>query len=442
MVPGETGEKGREAVGVLSREVGRELGFKERKRREDEQHLLAVAGELLSASLDFEETLVRFGEIALHAFADIVVLDVVEPKTRRLCRARVLAGDTDPSVARRLEEVSADDAVLRFGDPLPVSTCGVLRRGLDRDDEPAPGFSREQLCALREAGAVAVLDVALIGRDGLVATALLVSLRACRANDARELWLVEELARRATTALENARLYHAAREATQARDEIMGIVAHDLRNPLTSILLSGRSLLMKSGEEALDERHRSAVRFMLIAAERMKRLVDDLLEVRRQESGALVVERSQQSAAAVAAEAVYALEPLAELASLTFVTRVQGDLPEISVDRERIVQVLSNLVGNAIKFTPAGGMVLLEVKATDHEVVFSVRDNGRGIEETDLPFVFERFFQAKPDDRKRGTGLGLSIAKALVEAHDGRIWVESERGEGSTFSFALPIVRG
>lgn len=436
MVPEQ--HKGPEAFVRLPREVG----YGERKRREDEQHLLAVAGELLSASLDFEETLVRFGEIALHAFADVVVLDIVEPKHHRLCRARVLVGDAPPCIARRLEEVPADDASLRFGEVPPESTCAFVRRGIDLDDEPATGLSREQLCALREAGVVAALDVALVGREGLLGTALLLSRQPGRAFDARERWLVEELARRATTALENARLYHAAREATRARDEILGIVAHDLRNPLTSILLSGRSLLMKSGHEALDDRHRSAVRFMVIAAERMQRLVDDLLEVRRQEAGALVVERSRQSAAAVAAEAVYALEPLAELASLTFVTRVQADLPDLFVDRERIVQVLSNLVGNAIKFTPAGGMVLLEVRATEHDVIFTVRDNGRGIEEADLPFVFERFYQAKPDDRKHGTGLGLSIAKALVEAHGGRIWVDSKRGEGSSFSFTLPIARG
>lgn len=412
--------------------------FTARKRREDEQQLLAVAGELLSASLDFEETLVRFGEIALHAFADVVVLDIVEEKHHGLCRARVLVADASSELARRLEEVPADDPALRFGEPLPTSTCALLRTGIDRDDEPAPGFSPEQLCALREAGAVDALDVALIGREGLVATALLVSTDRRRRYDQRERWLIEELARRATTALENARLYKAAREASRARDEVMGIVAHDLRNPLTSILLSGRALLMKNGEDALDEQHRSAVRFMLLAAERMKRLVDDLLEVRRQEAGALVIDRVRQPAASVAAEAVYALEPLVDLASLTFVARVQPDLPDIAVDRERIVQVLSNFVGNAIKFTPAGGVVVLEVKAHDDEVVFCVRDTGRGVEEADLPFVFERFFQAKPEDRKRGAGLGLSIAKVLVEAHGGRIWVESRLGEGSAFSFALP----
>ncbi len=414
----------------------------ERKRREDEQQLLAVAGELLTSSLDFNETLLRLGEITLHAFADIVVLDVYEPRGEGPSRARVLVADrAKHAQARQLQELGADDVTLRFGDPLPTSTQAFLRRALDASDALPAGFSPAQLSVLRDAGAREAFDVVLVGRDGLLATALLVSCDGGRRFDERERWLVEEVARRATNALENARLYKAAQEATRARDEVLGIVAHDLRNPLTSILLSGRALLMNSSGRELDDGHRSAVRFMLLAAERMKRLVDDLVEVRRQEAGALVIDRVVQPSAAVAAEAVLALEPLVDLASLTFVARVQPDLPDVCVDRERIVQVLSNLVGNAIKFTPAGGMVVLEVCEVGDEVVFCTRDTGRGIDEQDVPALFTRFFQAKPEDRKRGAGLGLCISKALVEAHGGRVWVESRAGEGSAFFFSLPVVR-
>lgn len=412
--------------------------FAARKRREDEQHLLAVAGEVLSSSLDFEETLEHLGEIALHAFGDLVALDVVDPKSQRVCRARVLAADEHRvAEARRLEDATPDDVALRFGSPLPNRSRAVVRKGLASGVELPEGFTPAQVTTLRELGAREAIDVAIVGRDGILAALLIVSCDEDRRYGERERWLVQELARRAATALENARLYRAAQEATLARDEVMGIVAHDLRNPLTAIVFSGRALLTKDGGVD-DDAGRSAVRSILLAAERMKRLVDDLVDVRRQETGALAIECARQAAADVAAEAVYALQPLLELAAVTFTARVQADLPDVVLDRERVIQVLSNLVGNAIKFTPAGGVVTLEVKRGDTGVIFCVRDTGRGIAPEDLPRVFDRFYQACKDDRRQGLGLGLAISKTLVEAHGGRIWAESEEGKGSAFSFTVP----
>jgi signal transduction histidine kinase len=183
---------------------------------------------------------------------------------------------------------------------------------------------------------------------------------------------------------------------------------------------------------------RKQLDIMRRAAERMNRLIQDLLDVRRIETGRLVVEPRAAGVNALVEEAVEMLRPLATAASLDLTSEVPADLPPVLADGGRILQVLSNLVGNAIKFTPAGGRITLSASRVDDEVRFSIADSGPGIAADQLPHVFGQFWQGNHADR-RGVGLGLAIAKGIVEAHRGRIWVESQLGEGSRFYFTLPI---
>ena len=229
------------------------------------------------------------------------------------------------------------------------------------------------------------------------------------------------------------RMYDDARRAIDAREEVLKVVSHDLRNPLNTISMSADLML----EVALSEQTRvKQLSIIKRAGERMNRLIQDLLDVTKLEAGRLGIAPRPIAPAAVIHEAVEMLRPLAAEKGIRMESVVADDLPVIAADAGRVLQVLSNLVGNAIKFTPAGGSVTLRVARAGGDVRFCVADTGSGISPEQLPRIFGRFWQADPTDR-RGIGLGLAIAKGIVEAHGGRIWVESRVGEGTSFYFTL-----
>jgi signal transduction histidine kinase len=221
---------------------------------------------------------------------------------------------------------------------------------------------------------------------------------------------------------------------------MLAIVAHDLRNPLNTIFMSAQFLseIVPDSERPTEAKQISIVRR---AAERMNQLIQDLLEVKRIESGRLTIEKRDIDPSAVIQEALDILKPIAAASSLSLESDIAPGTPRISVDPPRIQQVLSNLVGNAIKFTPAGGQIILRATPGENEAHFVVADTGPGIAPDQLPHIFGRFYQGKRTDR-RGIGLGLAIAKGIVEAHGGRIWVESQLGAGSSFFFTVPVANG
>ena len=204
------------------------------------------------------------------------------------------------------------------------------------------------------------------------------------------------------------------------------------RNPLSSIFTSVGML----EEPGAAERVLRYARVISRSAERMERLIRDLLDLAQLQSGTLRVERQLFDSASLVRETLETSRPLADEKKVRLEART-GDA-EISGDRDRVQQVLANLVDNAIKFTPAGGAVVVSVSRTDHEARFAVVDTGPGIPADELAHVWERFWQSKGRTHA-GVGLGLYIAKGLVEAHGGRIWAESNVGVGTTFSFTLPL---
>jgi PAS domain S-box-containing protein len=236
--------------------------------------------------------------------------------------------------------------------------------------------------------------------------------------------------------LDNVRLVGEAQEALRAREDLLAIVSHDLRNPL-GVVLASTSLLLKANlPPDKQERARRQVEAIQRAGNRMNRLIRDLLDFASIQAGRLSVSMRPQEVAAMVNEVLEVMEPLAAAKSLRLVADVSPDLA-IRCDHDRVIQLFSNLVGNAIKFTPDGGSITVRA-ATEGDIVrFSVADTGPGIPADELPHVFDRYYQAQRKNRD-GIGLGLSIARGIVEAHGGRIWVESEEGKGSTFSFTLP----
>jgi len=217
--------------------------------------------------------------------------------------------------------------------------------------------------------------------------------------------------------------------ATHSRERVLEIVAHDLRSPLTAI--KAISDVMARSNSAVAPRVAGIDR----AVGRMDRLISQLVDGIRIGRGELTVSARPEPACAMINETV---DLYAATAREHQIALEAGQLPAelvVEADRDRVMQVLGNLVGNALKFTPPGGRVSLCVRREAEDVTFSVADTGRGIEAADLPHVFEQYWK---HDR-HGTGLGLYIARSVVEAHRGRIWVESAPGAGSTFFFTLPV---
>jgi signal transduction histidine kinase len=236
---------------------------------------------------------------------------------------------------------------------------------------------------------------------------------------------------------ESARLYREAQEATRARDTVLAIVSHDLRSPLDAVFM-GASFLLDVGPAGVGaEVLEKQLRLIQRSTQRANRLIEDLLDVTRIETGRLSIEPRAHDAAALLTEAHETIRLSAEEKAIQLEHQVSDGIPEVQADHDRILQVLCNLGTNAIKFTPEGGRVTLRAESSEGQIRFTVTDTGPGMPPEQLEHIFGRFWQANHGDR-RGVGLGLAIVKGIVEAHGGRIWAESELGKGSTFYFTIP----
>ncbi|WP_437612011.1 ATP-binding protein [Sorangium sp. So ce834] len=236
-------------------------------------------------------------------------------------------------------------------------------------------------------------------------------------------------------------LYHQVREAREAagravtaRDELMGIVAHDLRNPLSAITLKAARLRRAADSEQVRQQAESIEN----VAKRMEQLIRTMLDAATMEASKFSVTPAPCAADDLLRETLELFGPLAESKQVRFEQSVNAPGLVIFAERGRVLQVLSNLVGNALKFTPQGGRVTLSIDREGRMARFAVVDTGQGIPREDLTSIFERFWKVEAYE-ERGTGLGLYIAKGIVDAHGGRIWVESEVGRGTRFYVTLPL---
>lgn len=226
-----------------------------------------------------------------------------------------------------------------------------------------------------------------------------------------------------------------AEAAVKTREKVLAIVSHDLRNPLSSISLAAQ-VLSHAGNSDIDSVHDYAQR-ILRSAGQMEMLIGDLLDFAKIQSGTFSIERFREKPAEVILPIVQNFRTLAEAGRLRLEAEVPPDLPEIACDCNRVAQVLSNLLGNAVKFTPPGGSIRVSAEEAGGEILVSVSDTGPGIPEDQLTKVFDMYWQAAAT-RKLGSGLGLAIAKGIVEANGGKIWAESEPGQGARFFFTVP----
>ncbi|MHB0875744.1 MAG: ATP-binding protein [Anaerolineae bacterium] len=229
------------------------------------------------------------------------------------------------------------------------------------------------------------------------------------------------------------------RRLETVRRDFISNISHELRTPLASL----KALVETLQDGALEDPEAAPgfLRAMEVELDSLAQMVQELLELSRIESGQVPVRVANVAAAEVVRESVGRLAPQAERAGLTLAVDLPPDDVRVLADVERMRQVVTNIVHNAIKFTPSGGRVMVRAVTRGSEVVFSVSDTGPGIPAADMPRIFERFYKADRARATGGTGLGLAIAKHIVQAHGGRIWAESRVGQGSTFYFTLPMAR-
>ncbi|WP_242343341.1 sensor histidine kinase [Anaeromyxobacter terrae] len=413
----------------------RERFFSTRAR---ELALLSRVSDELAAEPELCARLERATELAVPDFADWCALVLLAPGAR-LERIAVYTADPDRrALAREVLERYPIDL------EAPRGLGRVLREGTTELVEDADPQFPERVAASAEARAMlerlgirSYLAVPLRGPAGGMGAFAFGMSTSGRRFDERSVPIAVELARRAALAIENARLLEAARREARAREQILAVVSHDLRTPLSAISMGAHRLKVIAAS-ASAEAVRSIAEVVRRSAGRMERLIGDLLDVAAVQAGRLSVAPAPQRPGELVREAVDSMHAVVREHGVELDVDAAPDLPLVRADHDRILQVLGNLVSNAVKVTRAGGRIGVRADAHGAAVRFAVVDTGPGIAPDELEEIFEPYRRGA-DAAYRGTGLGLAIARAIVEAHGGSIGVESLPGAGSTFWFTLPV---
>ena len=409
----------------------------DQKRLENEERFLADVGAVLASTLNYEDTLRNIAQLAVRDLADFCSVDIVD-QDGRVRRLKVLSRDPSKSwICDLLMQVGLDRNKSSLVRSVLENQKTVHIERLSAEMVASFSQSEEHLRVVRAVDPKSAMAVPLLVHGRLVGVISFVSSSTNRLYGQADVRVAEELALRAALSIENARLFSEAQSAIKTREDVLAVVSHDLGNPLSNIHLAVHFL---SRFERIDEKKvREFIDKVQRSADEMKALIADLLDFARIQSGTFSIVSSTETLSHVVMPVIDRLRPLAEAKRQTLEVDLPSRLPEVVVDARRIGQVVSNLVGNAIKFTPQKGAIRVSARERDHQIVVSVTDTGPGVPEEHLQKIFDRFWQA-PGTKYKGSGLGLSIAKGIVQAHGGAIWAESQFGKGSSFFFTLPLV--
>ena len=411
----------------------------EQRVAEESLEFLARANEIFASSLDYRETLRNVAFLAVPRIADWCAVDMCDQNDRGL-RSRLAIAHVDPTKIALAAELDR-----KYPPDLETSPVSRVMRTGEADlvayvpDEMLERAAKtpEHLQMMRELGILSYMVVPLRARGDVIGTITLVS--SDRRFTPQDLTHAEELAYRASVAIENARLYSAAQSANRAKDEFLATLSHELRTPMTSVL--GWSRMLKLGLS--DSEAQVAIDAIEQGASAQAQLIEDVLDVSRIMSGKLTFDPRPTDVRTVTQAAVTTVHPAAVAKGIEILTSIPPMLPPIAGDEGRLQQMIWNLVANAIKFTPRGGAVTVRIAHVGSMVRLTVSDTGEGIEREFLPHVFEPFRQGDSSTTRShgGIGLGLAIVRTLAEMHGGRITASSEgRGQGATFALELPVM--
>ena len=407
------------------------------ERERERVAFLAHVSDVLTASLDFTESLRTIARLIVPRVATVCVVDIVDD-SGEVRRVDVVGG---PSAGQDAADFLRGVTLSRHR---PYLTMRAIESG---QSELIPRVTEEHLqaaaqderhfAALRSLGLASLVCVPLVARGNMLGAIALGRDESSEPFTDTDRQFCEDIARRAALSIDNARLYQRAQDAIRQRDVVLGIVSHDLRDPLSAIRMCVTGL-----EHGMQ--HDSAERAELLSAIRnsvdwAQGLIADLLDIASIESGKLSFEPRPIDPVIVIARAAHLFDPAAREKSVSLTATSPDELPAVMADERRTLQVLSNLVSNALKHTKPGGQIRVTAQPLEGEVVFAVEDDGPGIPDDEVPKLFDRFWHARRGTEQAGTGLGLAIAKGIVEAHGGSIWVETAVGSGSRFKFSLPL---
>jgi PAS domain S-box-containing protein len=420
----------REWIGMIS-------DIDERRRIASEQRFLAELEPLLDSTLDYRERLTILARLLAFQVGDCCSAWISgNGDLPAVCK--VFHAGADPAKERACERF--EQMWIERGRATPWRGLkplqAIVLSEVSAQSLAWAGVSDEYLRLLGELRAESMMILPLTVHGQPLGALFVASSNPHHRFGAADLVFGQEIAAQATLSIENAQLYDTARQAIQARDDVLRIVAHDLRNPIAVIQLAADLLSRQPSE--LGGASPSAVQRILRSSARATRLIEDLLEVTRIEVGKLVLEHHSIPAAEIVQGVAEAQAPIVSASSLELQVDVPGPLPAVWVDRDRLEQVFANLIGNSVNFTPAGGRITIGAATTEEGAVqFRVADTGAGFDAETREHLFDRFWQARKGGH-HGVGLGLSIVKSIVEAHGGHVWVDGAPGLGSTFYFTIP----
>ena len=428
----------RDEDGRIQEWIGTATDVHEQHVAQEGLAFLARANELFASSLDYKETLRTLTFLAVPRIADWCAVDMA-PEAGETERSRLAVAHADPTKLALAEEFAR-----KFpSDPETDAIYRVMRTGTSElvpfvsdDMLEQAGRGEEHVRMIRELGILSFMIVPLRSRGEVVGTITFVA--SDRRFSQHDLTQAEELAYRASIAIENARLYSAAQAANRAKDEFLATLSHELRTPMTAVL--GWSRMLKLGLSEAETR--VAIDAIEQSASAQAQLIEDVLDVSRIMSGKLTFEPRPTDLRTVAQASITTVHPAAVAKGIEILTSIPPILPLVSGDEGRLQQVVWNLLANAIKFTPRGGTVTLRLSHHGSLVRLVVTDTGEGIDRNFLPYVFEPFRQADNSMTRPhgGIGLGLAIVRSLVEMHGGSIRATSEgKGRGASFTLELPV---
>jgi signal transduction histidine kinase len=427
-------------LGAVALEAG---GTEEDQRRRREQaSFLAQASAALADSLDLEITLETVARLAVPGIADSCAIHLTEESGEiRL----VAAVHIDPlkAVAMRTlanPETSAPSRIwlrtIREGVSALLADIDetAIQRSLQGDPQLLDAFDQVRFTSQ--------ISVPLRARGRTIGGITFTLGPGARRYDQADLRLAEDLAQRAALAVENARAYKQASDANRLKDEFLGTLSHELRTPLNAIL--GYARMLRGGVLVDPAKRTRALEILERNAQALTEMVEDVLDVSRIMAGKMRLQMQETNLAHLLEHAVATILPAADAKQVRFRTTL-GQTPPVWGDPERLQQLVCNLLVNAVKFTPAGGSVRVELQPAGHAAEITVQDTGQGIAPEFLPHVFERFRQADSRFSRQhgGLGLGLAPAREIAQSHGGSIHAVSEgEGRGATFTLRLPLLAG
>ncbi|AZZ38195.1 hypothetical protein CIK05_15765 [Bdellovibrio sp. qaytius] len=407
----------------------------DRVRTEKFQRFLTdVATALADGGLMLEVIAQRLSELVIKNMADICILETF-PEESSPGTIRVLCKNSEDKKLHSTITQLIETKPSAFSQVLLKSRQSLLIENVTEEQLSLLGSDENQMSLLQSLNFASMISVPLVAHQKFIGNMVLISTNGLNLFHESDLRLAEEVALRAALSFENSYLYNESQKAIATREEVLAVVSHDLKSPLTTIKLVGQMLAsMQTPNKAVCDDFAKKIEK---SSKQMQVLIEDLLDFAKIQSGTFSVNKSAENISEAIYEVAEPLQAQAEANHQHLFVDLPANLPQVNIDLARTVQVVSNLLSNALKFTPSGGTIKITAVARSSDVLVSVSDNGPGVPPDCLTRVFDRFWQVE-GTKQKGSGLGLSIAKGIVLAHGGRIWVESEANKGSTFHFTLP----